>query len=88
MTLSMIGYCQAQPKLKLQLGCAGSIPSFSVRPTRIVLFDQNRAFLSKAKLLALMVRPLKYIQTLTLLVMGAIQPYLSPLAIWASIFQT
>ena len=32
-------------------------------------------------------RPKKYFQTLTLFVIGAIQPYFSPLAIWASTFQ-
>ena len=79
--LGLLICCQAQPKSKSQLGCAGSIPSFSVppsvRPSGIVLSGQNWTYLSKAKLLVLMFRLQKRLQTLTLLVMGLFNPMLA-----------
>ena len=51
---------QAQPQSQPQLGCAGSIPSFSVRPpgrpSGIVLFRPSMTLTSKAKLLISMLR--------------------------------
>ena len=64
-------YCQAQPKPRPQLGCAGSIPSFSVRPGRltrrpsgIVPFIKFQPSQSKVKLSILMSRVKKHVQAI------------------------
>ena len=44
-------------------------------------------YTSKAKLLLSLGKPQKYLETLTLLVAGAIYPQFSHLAIWTSTFQ-
>ena len=57
------------------------------QPCGQLLFRPNMTWTSKSKLLVSMDRPQKYFQTLTILVMGAIQPYFISLAIWTSTFQ-
>ena len=46
MEINFYVYCQAQPKHRPNLGCAGSIPSFSVQPADRPA-DQNSTFWSE-----------------------------------------
>ena len=71
-------FAKLSPSPSSNWAVAGSIPSFSVRPSgrpsRIVLFRPSMTLASKVKLFISIVRLQKYVQTLTLIVLGVIQP--------------
>ena len=69
------GFCQAQPQSQLQLGCSwfySQLLRQAGRPSGIVLFRPSMTLASKVKLFISIVRLQKYVQTLTLIVLGVI----------------